>query len=164
MGAELFGEGFVGGFEGFEVDGNGVAAFILGFEGHADLIPAYIGTVQLKFVANLVVERLFEIGLPNFATFVKDGLGFGTKNFPFHVANHEIAFEAVRRTDFGFSIGDEVVYDVPLSAVPFQAVCTCGEIRAVEEHIDQTIVLEFFGKFCVGLKELVSVIKPSMFY
>jgi len=136
LGAEFFGEDFVSCFEGFEVDGNGVAVFILGFERHADLIPAHICTVQFEFIANFVVEGLLEIGLPDFLAFVKDSLGFGAKNFPFHVADHEIAFEAVRRTDFGFGIRDEVVYDVPLAVIPFKVVGTCGEVRTVEEHID----------------------------
>ena len=81
LGAEFFREGFVGGFEGIEVNGNGVAAFVLGLKCHTDLIPAHVSTVQLEFVADFVVERLFEIGLPDFTTFIKDGLGFGTKNF-----------------------------------------------------------------------------------
>ena len=160
MGAEFFGEGLVGGFEGFEVDGDGVAAFVLGLKCHTDLIPAHVSTVQLEFVADFVVERLFKIGMPDFTTFIKDGLGFGTKNFPFHVANHKITFEEIRRTDLGFGKGNEMVYDVPLAVIPFKVVGACGEVRAVKKHIDQTIVLEFFGKFSIRLKELISIIKP----
>ena len=45
MGAELFGEGFIGDFEGFKIDGDGVSGVILGLESHANLISAHIGSV-----------------------------------------------------------------------------------------------------------------------
>lgn len=45
LGAEFFGEVFVGCFEGFKVDGDGVSGFVLGLESHANLIPAHIGSV-----------------------------------------------------------------------------------------------------------------------
>ena len=128
LGTKLFGEGFVDFFEGGEIDWDCASGFVLGFESHADLIPADISTIQFEFITDFVIERLLEIGLPDFATFVKNGLSFGTKSFPFHVADHEIAFKAIGCVYLRFGEGNEMVYDVPFFAVPFKIVCTCGEV------------------------------------
>jgi hypothetical protein len=46
---EFFGEGIVGGLKCGETHGCKIATFVAGFEGFADLIPAYIGAVAAKY-------------------------------------------------------------------------------------------------------------------
>ena len=57
LGAEFFGEGFVGGIEGFKVDGDGVSGVILGLESHANLIPADIGPSRSFFYKKSVASN-----------------------------------------------------------------------------------------------------------
>ena len=100
----------------------------MGFQGLANLIPADIGTVEFQFFANFMVEGLLEISCPNFATFVKDCLGFSTEGFALHVLHHKITFEAVACSDIFFGEGDKVIDDAPFFAIPFKVISAGGEI------------------------------------
>ena len=66
----------------------------------------------------------------------RPGLRFGRKPFAGKILDHKIRLKTVGRTHLGLGVGNKVVYDAPLPAVPLKAVSRGCEVASVEQHPD----------------------------